>query len=336
MEHPRAVVPVGEDPLVRPAIAHDVAQAEPHQLRQRRPLRRGHVGLPHVGAGIEDVVVGRRDVHVAAHDDLLRPCGDHLAQRGQPGELVRVVLRARLPPVRHVHGDHPDPGARRGDRPRLGVREARRAGESRHHVVESDAREDGDPVPRRLTVDGDGVPARGELLAEQLEERVVGSLVSCRHTTSGRRSSSHGSSRGTRCLTELTFQVASRTGHTVPARLGDGHGRRPFATALEGTGRSSSRSPAGAGRRSPTPSGSCGRRRALPGAGEGIGRRLVPERRRTPPSASPPGGPARARATPISDPPGRGGLRQVPGQVGARDVAAYFPKQDAAVEVPLS
>src|SRR5690349_4425124 len=37
------------------------------------------------------------------------------------------------------------------------------------------------------------------------------SLVSCRETTSGLRSSSHGSSRGTRCLTELTFQVAIRT-----------------------------------------------------------------------------------------------------------------------------
>src|SRR3954454_17894847 len=37
------------------------------------------------------------------------------------------------------------------------------------------------------------------------------SLVSCRQTTSGRRSSSHGSSRGTRCLTEVTFQVAIRT-----------------------------------------------------------------------------------------------------------------------------
>src|SRR5436190_18793718 len=43
------------------------------------------------------------------------------------------------------------------------------------------------------------------------------SLVSCRQTTSGRRSSSQGSSRGTRCLTELTFQVASRTEPTVPA-----------------------------------------------------------------------------------------------------------------------
>src|SRR4051794_22762651 len=43
------------------------------------------------------------------------------------------------------------------------------------------------------------------------------SLVSCRQTTSGRRSSSHGSSRGRRCLTELTFQVAMRTG----PRLGD-------------------------------------------------------------------------------------------------------------------
>ena len=27
MEHPRPVVPVGDDPLVRPAIAHDVAHS---------------------------------------------------------------------------------------------------------------------------------------------------------------------------------------------------------------------------------------------------------------------------------------------------------------------
>jgi hypothetical protein len=37
------------------------------------------------------------------------------------------------------------------------------------------------------------------------------SLVSCRHTTSGCRWSSHGSNLGTRCLTEFTFQVAIRT-----------------------------------------------------------------------------------------------------------------------------
>src|SRR6476659_806999 len=43
------------------------------------------------------------------------------------------------------------------------------------------------------------------------------SLVSCKQTTSGRRSSSQGSSRGTRCLTELTFQVATRTDPKVPA-----------------------------------------------------------------------------------------------------------------------
>src|SRR5207247_1032069 len=36
------------------------------------------------------------------------------------------------------------------------------------------------------------------------------SLVSCRQTTSGCRSSSQGSSRGTRCLSEFTFQVAIR------------------------------------------------------------------------------------------------------------------------------
>src|SRR3954447_25948528 len=43
------------------------------------------------------------------------------------------------------------------------------------------------------------------------------SLVSCRHTTSGRRSSSQGSSRGTRCLSELTFQVTMRTDPSLSA-----------------------------------------------------------------------------------------------------------------------
>src|SRR5919197_4030100 len=58
------------------------------------------------------------------------------------------------------------------------------------------------------------------------------SLVSCRQTTSGWRSSSHGSSRGTRCLTELTFQVAIRTdphGTDAPTLLlvaGGADGRR--------------------------------------------------------------------------------------------------------------
>src|SRR5205807_965269 len=58
------------------------------------------------------------------------------------------------------------------------------------------------------------------------------SLVSCRQTTSGRRSSNHGSSLGTRCLTELTFQLATRTPrHVSAAAAGTGH-RSPSA-ALE-------------------------------------------------------------------------------------------------------
>ena len=86
------------------------------------------------------------------------------------------MLRARHAPVRHVHRDHPDPAARRRHRARLGMREPRRAGEPRHHVVQPHAREDRHPVPRRLAVSRDGVAAAGELVAEQLGERVVGEL----------------------------------------------------------------------------------------------------------------------------------------------------------------
>ena len=72
VEHAGAVVPVGEHALVRPAVAHDVAQAERLQLRQRLALGRRHVGLADVGVRVEHVVVGRRDVHVAADDRRLR------------------------------------------------------------------------------------------------------------------------------------------------------------------------------------------------------------------------------------------------------------------------
>ena len=72
VEHPGAVVPVGEHALVRPAIAHDVVQAELLQLRQRGPLRRRDVGLADVGVGIEDVRVGRGDIHVA---QTIAACG---------------------------------------------------------------------------------------------------------------------------------------------------------------------------------------------------------------------------------------------------------------------
>jgi LigD, primase-polymerase domain len=50
------------------------------------------------------------------------------------------------------------------------------------------------------------------------------SLVSCKQTTFGRRSSSQGSSRGTRCLTELTFRSRFAPTPRYPHRR-----RRPLA-----------------------------------------------------------------------------------------------------------
>ena len=219
MEHPGPVVPVGEHPLVRPAIAHHVVQAERLQLGQRRPLGRRDMGLADIGLGIEHVVVGRGDVHVAAHDRGLRAGGDHLPQRRQPGELVLVVLgvrrRARWARTPRPPGSRrrsrtprapPDAGnrAHRGSRPRR--RPARRARGSRPRST----------PPRR------GVRRRSRGLASSSPSRSTNpssaSLVSCRQTTSGWRSSSQGSSRGRRCLTELTFQVAIRIGSTVARR----------------------------------------------------------------------------------------------------------------------
>src|SRR5919202_899675 len=60
----------------RPLRAWRSTQAERLQLGERRPLGRGDVGLPDVRLRVEDVLVGRRDVHVAADDRPLRVGGD--------------------------------------------------------------------------------------------------------------------------------------------------------------------------------------------------------------------------------------------------------------------
>ena len=164
-----------------------------------------------VGAGIEHVLIGRRDVHVAADDHRVRPGGDHVAQRRQPRELVLVVIRPRGAAVRNVDRDDPDARARRCHRARLLVGETGAARQARDHVVQPDAREDRHAVPCRLAVCRDGVPRPSSSEPSSSASLSSASLVSCRQTTSGRRSSSHGSSRGRRCLIELTFQVAMRT-----------------------------------------------------------------------------------------------------------------------------
>ena len=177
MEHPRAVVPVREHGLVRPAVAHHVAQTQRLELREGFALRRRDVGLPGVGGGIEHVLVGRGDVEVAADHRRLRAVLDQLPKRRQPGELVAVVIGVRNAAVRHVHRDHPDAAAGRGDRSGLGSWEARRAlTEPGHDLIEPDARENGHPVPGRLAVERDGIVPLGERIAEQLAERVVGEL----------------------------------------------------------------------------------------------------------------------------------------------------------------
>ncbi len=47
---------------------------------------------------------------------------------------------------------------------------------------------------------------------------VSASFVSCMHTTSGSHSANHASTRSCRALSELTFQVASRTASDAIAR----------------------------------------------------------------------------------------------------------------------
>ena len=182
VEHPGPVVPVGEHPLGRPAIAHDVVQAERLQLGQRRPLGRRDVGLARRRR--PDRTRRRRSARCSCRrrrSSASGPAATIVAQRGQPGELVLVVLGARRPPVRHVHRDDADPAAGRGDRARLRVREAGRAGESRS--------------PRRRAPPGTGSPPRSTAPGRERRPRSPGrrarrraarvnassaSLVSCR------------------------------------------------------------------------------------------------------------------------------------------------------------
>jgi hypothetical protein len=55
-----------------------------------------------------------------------------------------------------------------------------------------------------------GSRALREIVAQQRQERLVAQLRLLQTHHAGRRSSSHGKSRGTRIFTELTFQVAIR------------------------------------------------------------------------------------------------------------------------------
>ena len=176
MEHPRPVVPVAEHALLRPALAHHVVQPQRLELGQGGALLGCHVRVTRIRIGVEHVIVGGGDVHVAAHHLRLRAGGQHVPQRGQPGQLVLVVVGIRHAPVGHVHRDHPDSIAGGRHRPRLGVRESRRSRHAEGDVVQAHPRQDGHPVPGRLAMQGHRVPAGGQLLAQQIHERVVRAL----------------------------------------------------------------------------------------------------------------------------------------------------------------
>jgi hypothetical protein len=75
-----------------------------------------------------------------------------------------------------------------------------------------------------------------------------------------------------------------------------------------------------------------GGREALSGAGHRLGLPLAPATRLTAGGAQ-----LTARAIPVTDPAEVGEiLDKFRARYGARDVAAYYPKQDVALEVPLA
>src|SRR5947199_208614 len=78
------------------------------QLRKRLALGRGDVRMADVCARIEDVGISRRDVHVAQHDGRPRAGIDHLRERGEPIELVAVVVGVGRAAVGHVDAHDAD------------------------------------------------------------------------------------------------------------------------------------------------------------------------------------------------------------------------------------
>ena len=133
-------------------LAHDIVQTERLQLGQRRSLGRRDVGLTDIGSRIEDIGIRRRDVHVATHDGGVRTSAEHCAQRGEPGQLVLVVVGVRHPSVRRVDRGDADPGAGRRHGARLGQRKSRPVDDAVHHVVQANARENRHSVPLCFTV----------------------------------------------------------------------------------------------------------------------------------------------------------------------------------------
>ena len=151
-------------------------KAQRLQIGECLALGRCDVRLADVGVGIEDVIVGRRDVEVAGDERGIRAGAEHFLQRREPRELVLVVVRVGLTPVRDVYGDDADAAARGRDCARFGMRKTGSAGQACHHVFETYTREDRDAVPGGLTVSGCFVAPLLELVVEQLGECVVGKL----------------------------------------------------------------------------------------------------------------------------------------------------------------
>jgi hypothetical protein len=176
VEHPRAVVPVGEHALVGPAVADDVPEPHRQQIRERLAFWRRDVGLADVGAWVEDVLVRRRHVEVAAHERAVGVGGDHLPERRQPCELVLVVVAAGGAAVGDVDRRDADPAAGRPHRACLLVRESGAVRDPAGDVVEPGPREDRHAVPGGLAVRGDLVAAGRQLAIQQGRERVIGEL----------------------------------------------------------------------------------------------------------------------------------------------------------------
>ena len=212
VEHPGAVVPVGEDALVRPALAHDVVQPERLELRERLALR-----LASRASGRRrrpDRTRPRRPARCSCRRSTTVSSGPAAPRRraGRPARRAcTLVVGVGLPPVRHIHRLNADPVASRGDRARLGCG---KPGASASPVTTSSSRRArGSPPrstrPRRVLRPRSRAPPAHRRATRRRRRRRASSPAGTPHPAAARRATA--GTRGTRCFTEFTFQVAIRT-----------------------------------------------------------------------------------------------------------------------------
>ena len=93
------------------------------------------MGMPDERGRVEEIDIGGGDVHVTADQQITAGLLDLGPQRGQPGQLVPVVVVVHCSAVRHVRAGDPDLAAGRRYRPGFRLRQTRLVGQAWFRIL---------------------------------------------------------------------------------------------------------------------------------------------------------------------------------------------------------